>query len=85
MDRTRRLVLPVLGLECGGGGSRTVEKVVRRVRGVAAVYVNPAVERAYIDYDGAQCGPDDLCDAVEAAGYRAVHPSRRVTGNGGVG
>jgi len=85
MDRMRRLVLAVLGLECGGGGSRTVEKAVRRVPGVVAVYVSPAVETAYIDYDAAQCGPDDLCDAVEAAGYRVVYTPRQVGGHGSVG
>ena len=83
MERLERLVIPVLGLDCGGGGSRTVEKVVRRVPGVAAVYVNPATETAYIDYEAARCDPDEVHAAVEAAGYRAVRPPR--TGGGGDG
>ena len=45
MDGMRRLVIPVPGLDCGGGGSRTVEKVVRRVAGVAAVVRPPRTGR----------------------------------------
>lgn len=74
MIRTRRLKLPILGLTCGGGGAVTVEKAVRRVAGVVAAYVNPATEAAYVDYDPALCNPDDVCDAVEAAGYGVVRP-----------
>jgi copper chaperone CopZ len=74
MTDTRKLTLPVLGLGCGGGGADTIEKVVARVPGVTAVYVNRASETAYIDFDPKQCGPDDLSAAVESAGFRVVSP-----------
>lgn len=75
MTATRTLTLPVLGLACGGGGARTVEKIVARVPGVTTVYVNPATEAALIEYEPDQCGHEQLRAAVESAGYRVPGPS----------
>lgn len=82
MTRTRKLTFPVLGLGCGGAGADTIEKVVARVPGVTAVYVNRADETAYIDFDPDACGPNDLRVAIESAGYRVVPPPPTPAGEG---
>jgi copper chaperone CopZ len=76
MTAMRKLTLPVTGLACGGGGARTVEKVVARVAGVRTVYVNPASETAWIEYDPDRCRPEQLRAAIESAGYRVPPLSR---------
>lgn len=50
-----RMTVPVTGLACGGGGALVVERMLRRIPGVTAVYVNPANETAYVEFDGS-CG-----------------------------
>lgn len=82
MTATRKLTLPVLGLACGGGGARTVEKVVARVPGVTTVYVNPATEAAWIEYEPDRCGPEQLRAAVESAGYRVPRASEARNADG---
>ncbi|HXH25527.1 MAG TPA: heavy metal-associated domain-containing protein [Vicinamibacterales bacterium] len=69
-----RVLIPVYGLGCGGGGATTVERELAATEGVLRVYVNPATEIAYVDYDPAEVDPSSLARAVEKAGYRAGHP-----------
>lgn len=72
-----RLVMPILGLSCGGGGALAVERAIGRLPGVMRVYVNPFTEMAYVDYDAARTGPDQFVAAVERAGFRAGPSSTR--------
>ena len=72
MIRTPRLVRiesPVTGLACRGGGALVVERVLRRIPGVAAAYVNPANDTAYVDNDPSRCDPGDVRQRLAAAGY----------------
>lgn len=66
--------IPVYGLGCGGAGARTIERELARSEGVRRVYVNPAIETAYVDYDRTETGPSVLVEVIERAGYRAGRP-----------
>ena len=74
MDITRNLRIPVYDLGCGGAGAHTIERELAATDGVVNVYVNPATETAYVDYDPLEVDPDTLARAVERAGYRAGLP-----------
>ncbi len=63
----RRLTLPVEGMTCASCTGR-VERVLRRVPGVAAVAVNLATGRATLDLT-ADNDPTALAAAVEEAGF----------------
>jgi Cu+-exporting ATPase len=74
MDIERGLRIPVLGLGCGGAGATTIERELAATDGVIRVYVNPATEMAYVDYDVSATDPWTLARAVERAGYQAGRP-----------
>lgn len=74
MDTKREIRIPVYDLACGGGGATTIERALAATDGVLRVYVNPATETAYVDYDPAEVDPWELARAVERAGYRAGRP-----------
>ena len=74
MEITTLVRIPVYGLGCGGPGAHTVERELAATDGVVRVYVNPATETAYIDYDPSETDPWTLARAVEKAGYRAGRP-----------
>ena len=75
--KNQRITLPIDGLNCGGGGILIVERALIKTPGVVHVYVNPATEMAYVEYDPARSEPDCLVKAVEHAGFRAGVPSVR--------
>ena len=73
MNTRRALRIPIYGLGCGGGGATTIERELARQPGVLRVYVNPATETAYVDYDAALTGAARLAQVIEQSGYRAGH------------
>ena len=77
MMKNQRITLPIEDLSCGGGGVLIVERVLARTAGVVYVYVNPAMEMAYVEYDPTLADPNRLIQAVEHAGFRAGAPSLR--------
>ena len=77
MLKTQRFTLPIDGLSCGGGGSLIVERALARTAGVVYVYVNPATEMAYVEYDPAQVDLDRLTRVVEHAGFHTGVPGVR--------
>ena len=74
MDIKRGLRIPVYGLGCGGTGATTIERELAATEGVLRVYVNPATETAYVDYDQGETDPWTLARAIERAGYQAGRP-----------
>lgn len=74
MDIKQQIRIPVYDLGCGGGGATTIERQLAATKGVLRVYVNPATETAYVDYDPGETDPLTLARAVEHTGYRAGRP-----------
>jgi copper chaperone CopZ len=74
MDVTRGLRIPIDGLGCAGSGAAAVERELAATEGVLHVYVNPATETAYVDFDPAETDALSLSKAIEKAGYRAGRP-----------
>lgn len=74
MDVTHGLRIPIYGLGCGGAGAAEVERELAATDGVFRVYVNPATETAYVDFDPAETDALSLSTAIERAGYRAGRP-----------
>lgn len=74
MDAKRSLQIPVYGLGSGGAGATTIERVLAASDGVLRVYVNPATETAYIDYDPAETDQWTLARSIEGAGYTPGRP-----------
>jgi Cu+-exporting ATPase len=65
--------LPITGMTCASCANR-IERKLNKLDGVTAT-VNYATEKASVEFDGAAVAPDQLLEAVEAAGYRAELPS----------
>jgi len=74
MSTTREHVdLPITGMTCASCANR-IERRLNKLDGVTAT-VNYATEQASVEFDEATVAPDELVEAVEAAGYRAELPS----------
>jgi P-type Cu+ transporter len=64
-----RLELPIEGMTCASCATR-IEKRLNKLEGVEAT-VNYATENAAVHFDPLRVAPEDLIDAIEAAGYQA--------------
>ena len=79
MSATREHVdLPITGMTCASCANR-IERRLNKLDGVTAT-VNYATEKASVEFDEAAVAPEQLLEAVEAAGYRAELPSAEPTG-----
>ena len=65
-----RIELPITGMTCASCANR-IERRLNKLDGVTAT-VNYATETATVEYDAERVAPDQLVDAVEAAGYQAA-------------
>ena len=65
-----RVDLPITGMTCASCATR-VERRLNRLDGVTAT-VNYATERATVEFDPDAVAPEQLVEAVEAAGYSAA-------------
>jgi copper chaperone CopZ len=74
MNRTR-IMLPIEGLGCLGGGALLVERALAHVPGVLRVYVNPATEMAYVQYETDRCSAKELRAAIRQAGFDTGVPA----------
>lgn len=64
-------VLEIEGMHCGSCSALIEETLVEDL-GVASAHVDLDTRRATVRYDPSAHSVADLCDAVAAAGYRAV-------------
>lgn len=71
VSESERVTIPISGFACGGGGALTAERALARLPGVIRVYVNPATEMAYVEFDPALATPDQLVGAIDGVGFRA--------------
>ena len=71
---TQHVSIPVFGFSCGGGGARTVERVLSRLPGAAEVYVNPATALAEVDFDPDRLTVADVCAGNSRSGFRPGKP-----------
>lgn len=76
-QRTEHITIAITGFGCGGGGSLVVERAIASVRGVIRVYVNPATEMAYVEYDPQVTEIKQLTAAVEQTGLHVAELRRR--------
>jgi Cu+-exporting ATPase len=68
------LELPITGMTCASCANR-IERNLNQLDGVSAS-VNYATEKARVEFDPGAVAPDQLVEAVEAAGYSAALPER---------
>lgn len=68
MTDTRQLTLPITGMYCANCVT-TIERNLKRVKGVQAASVNLASERAVVRFDPTQAGLGDMVSMVARAGY----------------
>ena len=71
-----KVSLPIIGLGLGGCGALTLERVLNRRDGVLRVYVNPAMEAAYVDFDPARVTADEIARTIREFGYETAVPRR---------
>ena len=65
----KRIEIVLSGVYCEGP---VMGQILCKIDGVVDVYVNPATDTAYIDYDPERVGPDRLLQAVRDLGYRSA-------------
>src|SRR3954453_23244998 len=68
-----RVEVPITGMTCASCANR-IERKLNKLDGVAAS-VNYATEKATVAFDPAAVAPEQLIEAVGAAGYQAVLPA----------
>ena len=73
-----RIELPITGMTCASCANR-VERKLNRLDGVEAT-VNYATEKAAVAYDPEAVRPEELVEAVRAAGYDAALPRPAAAG-----
>ncbi len=68
MPQTKQITLPVTGMTCANCVA-TVERNLKKVKGVQAAIVNLSSERASVEFDPSLAGLTDLIERIERAGY----------------
>jgi Cu+-exporting ATPase len=64
----KKTVLPIEGMHCASCAVR-IEDALRNSKGINAAVVNFAKEKAYVDYDTAVTGIEEMRKTVETLGY----------------
>jgi len=75
--KTQRITLPINDLSTRVGGVGIIKYALAQTPGVVHVYVNPAIEMAYIEFDPALCDPDSLVNVIEHTGSHTGKPVLR--------
>jgi P-type Cu+ transporter len=69
-----QIEMPITGMTCASCANR-IERKLNKLDGVEAS-VNYATEKATVSFDADALAPEQLVEAVEAAGYQAALPAR---------
>ncbi len=77
LPETVQVELPVVGMTCANC-ALTVERVVRRVPGVAEVSVNLATEHAQVRYHPGQAALAEIVAAIRKAGYDVAESTEEI-------
>ena len=67
---SRKVALSIIDLACGGGGTLVVEHMIKELPGVIEVYVNPATETAYVEYEPERLSEEEMARTVNKVGTR---------------
>lgn len=65
---TRQVILPVTGMTCANCAA-TIERNLKKEKGVASAIVNLSSERAIVEFDPQLTGLGDILQRVQKAGY----------------
>ncbi len=65
----KQITLPITGMTCANC-SNTVERNLKKLKGIAQVTVNYATEQATVTFDSALLTDKDIINQIEAVGYR---------------
>ncbi|MDP2684347.1 MAG: heavy metal translocating P-type ATPase [bacterium] len=65
---SKKEIIPIQGMHCASC-AMTIEKSLKKVKGVKSAGVNFATEKATIEYDESAATPDDFKKAVKDSGY----------------
>ena len=68
MEETKNIILPIQGMTCANCVA-TIERNLKKEKGVAAVSVNLSSERAVVNFSEKETNLDALIQRVECAGY----------------
>ena len=63
--------IKISGMSCASCAA-TIERTLRKLKGVSKANVNFAAEKAYVEYDASQATKEDLEKAIENAGYKVI-------------
>jgi copper chaperone CopZ len=72
-----KITVPICGVSCWGTDGALIEYALTAIDGVNSVYVNPAMEMAYLQYDPATCGVAEFAAAIERIGFHVGKVSFR--------
>ena len=71
------IAIPIYGVTCWGSDASLINHVLEAISGVVSVYVNPAMEMAYLRYNPEKSGIAEFTEAIEHLGLRAGEASLR--------
>jgi copper chaperone CopZ len=74
-----RLAIPIYGVTCWGSDACHIEAALKAVVGVYSVYVNPAMEMAYLQFDPETCGVMEFAETIRSLGFQTGEASIRST------
>ncbi len=65
----------ISGMHCASCAN-TIEKKLKKEKGVASARVNYATEKAVVEYDASKITESEIADAINRTGYKAVMPEK---------
>jgi copper chaperone CopZ len=76
-SKCTKIAIPIYGVTCWGSDASLIDQALATISGVVSVYVNPAMEMAYLRYNPEKCGIAEFTKAIEKLGLCAGEASLR--------